>query len=233
MHNARIILPSPLASILQQNPQLLAPAVEVFYHRDPEDIKAARAMENFPADSVSSNIHIIPSLKFSLIFSHHSDISLGIQFWASYQKNLKVHTNWGMIDFQSEYHQAAISSLRVEHSGLRKMFSYFFCCGFKQLQRKLQEVLLCYAYISREVGFVLLQFGLKRWKLRDFSQKNLIIFFIQFGKKRFCKGQCLVIGAKEPFNITAPMKCLLNVFFSGFSICKWVPEKSYMLQFSS
>ena len=57
IHHAAAVIPTRLASALQQDPQLLAPAVQSFYYRDPEDLKAARSMAHFPQDCVSLTSH--------------------------------------------------------------------------------------------------------------------------------------------------------------------------------
>ena len=56
-HHASAIVPTKIASILQQDPQLIAAAVRSFHHRDPDDLKAARNMANFPPDAVSPPKH--------------------------------------------------------------------------------------------------------------------------------------------------------------------------------
>lgn len=50
MHQATAILPCRTAFILLKDPQLLAPAVEAFYYRDPGDVKAASLATVFPPE---------------------------------------------------------------------------------------------------------------------------------------------------------------------------------------
>ncbi|KAJ3186932.1 hypothetical protein HDU85_006969 [Gaertneriomyces sp. JEL0708] len=53
MHHAKMVVPRPIAHLLQHDPQLVAPAVEAFYTRDPLTMKACFRMAKFPpADSV-------------------------------------------------------------------------------------------------------------------------------------------------------------------------------------
>ncbi len=47
-HHARCHIPRAIAYVLYRNPQLLAPAVEAFYTRDPIALKACQKMEKFP-----------------------------------------------------------------------------------------------------------------------------------------------------------------------------------------
>ncbi|RIA99050.1 SGT1 protein [Glomus cerebriforme] len=48
IHHARCHIPRGIAHVLYQSPQLIAPAVEAFYTRDPIALKACQKMENFP-----------------------------------------------------------------------------------------------------------------------------------------------------------------------------------------
>ena len=50
MHNARMILPRKVASILNSEPQIISRIVSTFYHRDPVDLKALVSMDNFGAE---------------------------------------------------------------------------------------------------------------------------------------------------------------------------------------
>uniref|UniRef100_UPI00358F6095 protein ecdysoneless homolog n=1 Tax=Myxine glutinosa TaxID=7769 RepID=UPI00358F6095 len=53
LHHAYCILPAVLASLLQRHPQLVAPAVQAFYLRDPLDLRACRIFSAFsPEPSV-------------------------------------------------------------------------------------------------------------------------------------------------------------------------------------
>ena len=49
-HRAFAILPERLARLLRVEPQLVAPAVEAFYERDPDGLRAAARMRHFPPD---------------------------------------------------------------------------------------------------------------------------------------------------------------------------------------
>jgi hypothetical protein len=51
IHHARCHIPRGVAHVLYQNPQLVAPAVEAFYTRDPVSLKACQKMEKFPPSS--------------------------------------------------------------------------------------------------------------------------------------------------------------------------------------
>ncbi|ESO94107.1 hypothetical protein LOTGIDRAFT_145160 [Lottia gigantea] len=52
LHYANCYIPTSVASVLEQNPSLVAPAVEAFYYRDPVDLKACRSMKNFPQEDM-------------------------------------------------------------------------------------------------------------------------------------------------------------------------------------
>ena len=62
IHHAAAVLPADLASVLQQEPQLVAPAVEAFHYRDPDSLRAARSMRHFPAKVRPSLTSPWPSL---------------------------------------------------------------------------------------------------------------------------------------------------------------------------
>ena len=53
MHHAAVVLPKPLAAVLQHEPQLVAVAVEAFYYRDTQDLKAAQELRHFHPDQVT------------------------------------------------------------------------------------------------------------------------------------------------------------------------------------
>uniref|UniRef100_A0A8C4NAH9 Ecdysoneless n=1 Tax=Eptatretus burgeri TaxID=7764 RepID=A0A8C4NAH9_EPTBU len=58
LHHAYCILPAVLASLLQRHPQLVAPAVQAFYLRDPVDLRACRTFSAFsPEPSVLTMVH--------------------------------------------------------------------------------------------------------------------------------------------------------------------------------
>ena len=48
MHTARCTLPTKVAHVLQQKAQLVSPAVQTFYYRDMQDMKAAAKLALFP-----------------------------------------------------------------------------------------------------------------------------------------------------------------------------------------
>ncbi len=48
MHTARVAVPAAVAAVLRAEPDLVAPAVERFYNRDVEDMRAAARMRRFP-----------------------------------------------------------------------------------------------------------------------------------------------------------------------------------------
>ena len=50
MHRARCIVPVKVAAILKQQPQLVSPAVQAFYYRDVQDMKAAARLRHFPSE---------------------------------------------------------------------------------------------------------------------------------------------------------------------------------------
>ena len=50
MHRARCIVPVKVAAILQQQPQLVSPAVQAFYYRDVQDMQAAAKLRHFPSE---------------------------------------------------------------------------------------------------------------------------------------------------------------------------------------
>jgi hypothetical protein len=50
LHHAHCLLPARVAAVLKADPQLLAPAVQAFYLRDPIDLKALWTMKEFPPE---------------------------------------------------------------------------------------------------------------------------------------------------------------------------------------
>ena len=50
MHRARCLVPAKVAAILKQQPQLVSSAVQAFYYRDVQDMKAAAKLKNFPSE---------------------------------------------------------------------------------------------------------------------------------------------------------------------------------------
>lgn len=50
MHRARCIIPAKVAAVLRQQPQLVAPAVQAFYYRDVQDMKAAARLQQLPSE---------------------------------------------------------------------------------------------------------------------------------------------------------------------------------------
>ncbi|CAG8527388.1 2869_t:CDS:10 [Acaulospora morrowiae] len=62
IHHARCHVPRSIAHLLYHNPQLIAPAVEAFYTRDPIALKACQKMEKFP---VSTSINV--TVKFTKV----------------------------------------------------------------------------------------------------------------------------------------------------------------------
>ena len=48
MHTARVTLPAAVAAVLRAEPNLVAPAVEGFYNRDVDDMRAAARLRRFP-----------------------------------------------------------------------------------------------------------------------------------------------------------------------------------------
>ncbi|KAL1921671.1 uncharacterized protein VTP21DRAFT_10313 [Calcarisporiella thermophila] len=51
IHKARCHIPRAIAYLVKKSPQLVAPAVEAFYIRDPIALKACHKMEKFPPDA--------------------------------------------------------------------------------------------------------------------------------------------------------------------------------------
>ena len=47
MHRARVLIPARAAAVLREDPQLAGPAVEAFYNRDADDMRAAAHMTQF------------------------------------------------------------------------------------------------------------------------------------------------------------------------------------------
>lgn len=48
MHRARCRVPAKVAAVLKQQPQLVSPAVQAFYYRDVQDMKAAARLRHLP-----------------------------------------------------------------------------------------------------------------------------------------------------------------------------------------
>ena len=48
MHRARVLIPAKAAAVLRKDAQLAGPAVEAFYNRDADDMRAAAHMAHFP-----------------------------------------------------------------------------------------------------------------------------------------------------------------------------------------
>ena len=60
MHHAAVVVPAGLAAVLQHEPQLVSMAVEAFYYRDSEDVKAARLLRHFDLEQailVLASVH--------------------------------------------------------------------------------------------------------------------------------------------------------------------------------
>lgn len=51
LHRAHCFIPSGIAKVLAQRPDLVAPAVSAFYLRDPIDLQACRSFKTFPPDT--------------------------------------------------------------------------------------------------------------------------------------------------------------------------------------
>ncbi|XP_037637827.1 protein ecdysoneless homolog [Sebastes umbrosus] len=51
LHRAHCFIPSGIAIVLAQRPDLVAPAVSAFYLRDPVDLQACRSFKTFPPDT--------------------------------------------------------------------------------------------------------------------------------------------------------------------------------------
>ncbi|XP_042358684.1 protein ecdysoneless homolog [Plectropomus leopardus] len=51
LHHAHCFIPSNVAMVLAQRPDLVAPAVSAFYLRDPVDLQACRSFKTFPPDT--------------------------------------------------------------------------------------------------------------------------------------------------------------------------------------
>uniref|UniRef100_A0A8C9XI02 Ecdysoneless homolog (Drosophila) n=1 Tax=Sander lucioperca TaxID=283035 RepID=A0A8C9XI02_SANLU len=51
LHRAHCFIPSGIAMVLAQRPDLVAPAVSAFYLRDPVDLQACRSFKTFPPDT--------------------------------------------------------------------------------------------------------------------------------------------------------------------------------------
>ncbi|GES93477.1 protein ecdysoneless homolog [Rhizophagus clarus] len=67
-HRARCHIPRKIAHILYQDPQLIAPAVEAFYTRDPIALKACQKMENFsPSASITVTVKFTKTLYAQMI----------------------------------------------------------------------------------------------------------------------------------------------------------------------
>ncbi|TPX37482.1 hypothetical protein SmJEL517_g00703 [Synchytrium microbalum] len=68
IHHACVMIPRAVASVLKRDPQMVAPAVESFYMRDPITMRAIHRMERFPpADSVSCTIPVTRTLYAQLV----------------------------------------------------------------------------------------------------------------------------------------------------------------------
>ncbi|XP_068424283.1 protein ecdysoneless homolog [Clinocottus analis] len=51
LHRVHCFIPSGIATVLAQRPDLVAPAVSAFYLRDPVDLQACRSFKTFPSDT--------------------------------------------------------------------------------------------------------------------------------------------------------------------------------------
>ncbi|XP_028280044.1 protein ecdysoneless homolog [Parambassis ranga] len=51
LHRAHCFIPAGIACVLEQRPDLVAPAVSAFYLRDPVDLQACRNFKTFPSDT--------------------------------------------------------------------------------------------------------------------------------------------------------------------------------------
>ncbi|KAF0492700.1 SGT1-domain-containing protein [Gigaspora margarita] len=67
-HSARCYIPKAIAHVLYHNPQLVAPAVEAFYTRDPIALKACRKMQKFPPyTSITVSVKFTKTLYAQLV----------------------------------------------------------------------------------------------------------------------------------------------------------------------
>ncbi|CAG8433446.1 1783_t:CDS:10 [Diversispora eburnea] len=68
IHHARCHIPRSIAHILYNNPQLIAPAVEAFYTRDPIALKACQKMEKFhPSTSITVTVKFTKTLYAQIV----------------------------------------------------------------------------------------------------------------------------------------------------------------------
>ncbi|RHZ61180.1 hypothetical protein Glove_349g126 [Diversispora epigaea] len=68
IHHARCHIPRSISHILYHNPQLIAPAVEAFYTRDPIALKACQKMEKFPpSTSITATVKFTKTLYAQII----------------------------------------------------------------------------------------------------------------------------------------------------------------------
>ena len=51
IHYAHCYIPASMAAILDEKPQLIAPAVKAFYYRDPVDLQVMDSLNTFTSDS--------------------------------------------------------------------------------------------------------------------------------------------------------------------------------------
>ncbi|RIB04967.1 SGT1 protein [Gigaspora rosea] len=67
-HSAQCYIPRAIAHVLYHNPQLVAPAVEAFYTRDPIALKACRKMQKFPPyTSITVSVKFTKTLYAQLV----------------------------------------------------------------------------------------------------------------------------------------------------------------------
>jgi len=90
IHHARCHIPRGVAHALYQNPQLVAPAVEAFYTRDPVALKACQKMEKFPPSTSITVTVKFTKILYAQIVSQRFYPPKPFKLPASTSKNLKT-----------------------------------------------------------------------------------------------------------------------------------------------
>jgi SGT1 protein len=92
-HRQTVYVPLGVAALLQQNPQLIAPAVQAFCNRDPIDMKACRAMRFFPPENRTYISVLFTKCLYAMI-THNSylpDRRTGWSLPSSASSHFKAH----------------------------------------------------------------------------------------------------------------------------------------------
>ncbi|KAJ1794227.1 hypothetical protein LPJ59_004581, partial [Coemansia sp. RSA 2399] len=108
MHRARCILPMAIAKVLRQQPQLVAPAVELFYGHDAAQLKACGRSKAFPQ---------VPSLNTTVSFNR-------VQYAKLASQNLPPTAGYSLPPTQSSEFKASCLGMKLHVLMTLSVFSF-------------------------------------------------------------------------------------------------------------